>query len=193
VTDPSLIIQRFAQTARPLMRRFMPAASCIASVKTTIEVMRHFQLRVIECPVSFAFTVPGKSFARVAGFSRAERKRMEEKALTWRDERPAEGGWNGHLIALVENRWILDPSIDQAHAPEFGVEIPPEILVIDVNGHQWKPRGFEMRLGLRLDNGEEASVRYRSIKNRSYLDTEAWNDEGLPLLAAQIAKGMMPQ
>ena len=130
MTDPSLVIQRFAKTARPIMRRFMPAASCIASVRTTIEVMRHFNLRVIECPVSFAFTVPGKHFARISGFSRAERKRMENSARTWRDECPAEGGWNGHLIALVENRWILDPSIDAGQIADTCAH-----ALLDVIGH----------------------------------------------------------
>jgi hypothetical protein len=185
------IVHRYSQIARPIMRQFMDRSSCIASVRTTVEVMRIFRLQAREYSVSFVFEVPEKKYARIAGFSHAERKRMAKESQTWKDDIPENGGWNGHLIALVENRWLIDPSIDQAHAPEFGVEIAPEMLVIDTEGHHWNARcQFDVHLGLTLDNGVIAKVKYRSVKNRGYLNSDAWNDEGLPLLADAIAEKM---
>jgi hypothetical protein len=145
------------------------------------------------CPFyGIAFEVPAKKYTRINGFSWAERKRMREKSASWRDENPDNGGgWNGHLVVFVGDRWLIDPSIDQADSREFSVAIPPEILVIDLAGRDWTPqRDFAMKLGLRLDNGDEAKLIYRRIRNRNYLDTEAWNDEGLPLLALAIADRM---
>lgn len=190
-TSAPAVIAAFGRIARPIMRKFMPRDSCIASVRTTIEVMRIFRLQAMEIPVSFVFEVPAKKYARVSGFTTAERNQMRRKSQTWRDDIPPGGGWNGHLIAVVEGRWIIDPSIDQAHAPEFGVEILPEILVVDISGQPWDPSDqFDVHIGLTLDNGEAAKLKYRSTKNQSYLDTEAWNDEGLPLLAYAIASDM---
>jgi hypothetical protein len=186
------IVRGFAHVARPIMREFMEAASCIASARTTIEVMRRYELRTSEIPVSLCFQVNAKKYARIAGFSKAERARMQRTARNWRDDIPDGGGWNGHLLVLVENRWLLDPSIDQAESAEFQVPVPPKVLVIDLKGQEgFRPSGnFVMRLGFRLDNGDEGKLDYRRIRDRSYLDTEAWNDDGLPLLAGVIANQM---
>jgi len=41
-----------------------------------------------------------------------------------------------------------------------------------------------------LDSGDSATLMYQSIDDRSYLESEAWKDEGLPLLAHAIAIDM---
>jgi hypothetical protein len=188
---PAAVVEAFARTARPVMRKYMTPASCIAAARTTIEVMRIYGLRAVEIPVCFAFQVPVRKYARLAGFTRAERAEMRAEAASWTDELPEGSGWNGHLLVLVENRWLLDPSIDQADAPQFGVSVPAEVFVVDTVGRQWNPdENFEMKLGLVLDNGDRAELMYRSTRDGSYLETEAWTDEGLPLLAHAIAKGM---
>ncbi len=185
------VIARFASIARPVMRKFMDAASCIAAARTTLEVMKIYGLRAVEIPTCFVFQVPARKYARISGFTAAERAEMKAESATWRDEKPEGTGWNGHLIVLVEDRWILDPSIDQANAPEFGVFVPSEVFVIDTRGQDWSPNeNFDINLGLVLDNGDKATLLYRRIWDRGYLETDAWNDEGLQLLAHAIAIDM---
>lgn len=184
--EPADVVAEYAKTARALMRQWMTANSCIGAVRTTIEVMRLYGLRAVEKPVCYVFQVPARHYARVGGFSAAEQAEMKARAASWKDT--STGGWNGHLLVLVEDRWLLDPSLDQAEAPEFGVSIPAEVFVIDTQELSWNPQvNFDMEMGLVLDNGDHASLRYSSIEDRSYLDTEAWADEGLPLLARAIA------
>jgi len=188
-----MIVKTFGEVARPIMRKWMTANSCIASARCTIEVMKLYRLQAEEIPVAFAFQVSERKYARVSGWSAEERERMRKRAATWTDLQTEEG-WNGHLLVLVENKWVMDPSLDQADAPEFGVSIPPEVFTFDTEGRQWDPqRDFEMQLGLILDNGDKAKLTYRRIRDRSYLETEAWKDEGLPVLAIAIAVQMAMQ
>jgi hypothetical protein len=73
----------------------------------------------------------------------------------------------------------------------LSVSIPAEVFVVDTAGQDWNPKeNFEVQLGLILDNGDHAALIYRRISDRSYLETEAWQDEGLPLLAHAIAIDM---
>jgi hypothetical protein len=50
-----------------------------------------------------------------------------------------------------------------------------------------------VKLGLMLDSGNQATLTYVSIPDESYRETEAWNDEGLPVLAAAIAALIAPE
>lgn len=188
---PELIVAKFARIARPIMREWMPANSCIAAARVVIETMEIFNLRAVAMPVCFAFQVPARKYARVAGFSAEERAEMESSAASWQDDLTRGPGWNGHLIVLVEGRWLLDPSLDQAASPEFGVDVPAEVFVIDTKGHSWNPgETFEAECKFVLDSGDTGSLMYRSTHDVSYLETEAWTDEGLPLLACSIASQM---
>jgi hypothetical protein len=189
--EPVEVIARFASVARPVMRKFMVAASCIGSARTTIEVMRTYGLRAVEIPVCYAFQVPSRKYARIGGFSEAERAEMRAKCSTWYDEPSEDGSWNGHLIVLVEDRWLLDPSLDQVESPQFGVPAPCDIFVVDTVGQEWDPNEqFRINLGLILDNDDKATLTYRRIEDTSYRETGAWNDAGLGLLAHWIAIDM---
>ena len=191
--EPVEVISQFAKVGRPVMRRFMPAASCIASARTTIEVMNGYGLSAFEIPTCYSFEVPARKYARVGGFSVEEREEMRAHAATWRDDPGKDAGdyWNGHLIVLVEGRWLLDPSLDQVESEEFGVPGPNEIFVLDIEGQKFDPNAkFEIVLGLRLDSGDTATLTYRRIEDCTYLDTDAWRDEGLGLLACMIAENM---
>lgn len=185
----SAVIASFTQLARPTMRRFMTRASCIGAARTTLETMRVFGLEARALPVMFLFQVPARGYGRICGVPEEERRELVARSPGYRDVIPeGPGGWNGHLVVLVENRWLLDPSIDQVEEPEFGVYVPPMVFTVDTIDNPWNPaEDFEIKLGLRLDNNDEATLLYRSIQDQGYLETEAWTDEGLPLLAHAIA------
>jgi hypothetical protein len=191
-TSAPAVIAAFGRIARPIMRKFMGPSSCIAAARTTKETMQIFGLQAVEFPCCYAFQVPARKYARISGFTAAERAEMKAKTAVWQDESlPAGGSWNGHLVVLVEDRWLIDAAIDQVDAPRFGVSVPAEVFVVDTAGKEWDPNdNFEIQLGLVLDNGDRAELMYRRISDRGYLETEAWKDEGLPLLARAIAVDM---
>src|SRR5215470_1018391 len=107
------IVKAFSSIARPIMRKWMGVNSCVASTKTTIAAMESLGLQARPLPVASAFQVPTRRYAYLSGYPAEERERIREKAATYIDL-DVENGWNGHLIAVVEERWLLDSSIDQA-------------------------------------------------------------------------------
>jgi hypothetical protein len=182
------IVNTFAKIARPIMREFMPANSCIGAARTTIATMHVFNLRAVEIPVAFALQIPARKYVRITGFSPEERAELRARAADYKDEGVDNPGWNGHLLVLVENRWLLDPAIDQADAPDFGVSIPQEVFVIDTAGKEWdRAEDFEAHCAVKLANGDDGTLMYRKIADVGYRETEAWTDEGLPFLADLIA------
>jgi hypothetical protein len=183
-------VRLFGVTARPIMRRWMTANSCIGAAKTTLETMKLLGLRARVLPVSFVFQVPSLKYARVCGFSPQEKAELRAKSARWVEE--GGNGWSGHLLVLVEDRWLLDPSIDQASSLEFGVYVEPEVFVVDTKGEMWTPDvPFELQLGITLTSGETGSIYYRAFDDQDFLETEAWNDEGLPALAKTIFSEMI--
>jgi hypothetical protein len=189
--DPPAVIAAFGSIARPIMRKFMNTTSCISAARTTIETMRIYGLRAVELPVCFVFQVLVRKYARIIGIRGEELAEIKAKSASWEHVSSKRAGWDGHLIVLVENRWLIDAAIDQADSPRFGVRLPPEVFVADLAGQDWNPNeNFEINLGLILDNGDKATLIYRNISDRSYLESEAWKDEGLPLLAHVIAIDM---
>jgi hypothetical protein len=183
------VIATFAKVGRVLMREYMEPASCIGAVRTTIETLKIFDLKAYEIPVAYYFEVPAKKYARISGWTEKEREEIQAEAATYQDE-TAEG-WNGHLLVVVEDTWVLDPSVDQMSAPQFGVIVPAETFYMDTKGKEFDPSSnFEIKLGLVLDSGDLATLTYHRIRDPSYLETDAWNDEGLPFLGRSIALAM---
>jgi hypothetical protein len=180
------IIDEYAAIARPIMLQWMTRESCISAVRLTLETMQLFGLRAVAHPVCFALQVPARKYARICGFPPDKLEEIKAKSESWINL--ADGGWQGHLVAVVEDRWILDPSIDQAQSLEFGVPINPMVMVMDAAGHEADlKKNLEIKIGLALDSGDEGTLNYRSIEDDGYLRTEAWSDEGLPILAGVIA------
>jgi hypothetical protein len=185
------VIAAFSRIARPIMRMFMSASSCIAAARTTIEVMRIYGIAAVAIPVKYCFVVRAQKYQRVGGLSDAERTKFLAKGHALLIEPDAEGCWNGHLVVRVDNRWLIDASIDQMASEEFGVPVPCEIFTVDLSGHDWNPeKNFEINILLELDSGDQARLNYIGISDKSYLETDAWNDEGLLLLARAIAFDM---
>lgn len=40
-------------------------------------------------------------------------------------------GFDGHLLAVVNERWALDLTIDQASRPKYGIELAPHFWAVD--------------------------------------------------------------
>lgn len=88
-------------------------------------------------------------------------------ALGYGDPRP--GKYAGHVVALVDERVILDLSIDQANRPERGIELRP-LAVLDV------PAGWGLgseALAFTTCNG--CALRIAPHDDASFLRCRDWN------------------
>lgn len=103
--------------------------SCIASSRVLSEVLRYFGYTSEPFPVS------------VCAFNKAGFERLntgDHDVANWPEEAWSVGiqgsgvskdnRWDGHLVLLVDGRWLVDPSLDQVSRPQRGIELHPAVL-----------------------------------------------------------------
>lgn len=174
------LIQSYASKARPVMLEYLGLNSCIAAARVTCEYFSRHDITARVQPVKFVVEDKARNLAFCSGLS-------DEERATAKQSTKLSEGWNGHLIVIADNRYILDPSFDQALA---ALGLKPEIGMLCVENNAAGVRMDELldiTLVMRMDDGAELSVRYIPLDDDSYLETEAWNDDGLPYLVSEIA------
>jgi hypothetical protein len=186
------IMAAFASVARPVMLRFLGGdrQTCIASTRMTIETMRSLGLEAEPVPVQFMAHCRALNFAYISGFSDKARRRMARRAGKPILTRGA--GWNGHLIAAVAGRWLVDSSIDQIHSPDQGLLVEPCTMVMPIpEGEPLSLKRLSVEMRGETESGQKLEVSYRSIVNRAYRDSEAWEFcWGMKLAVAAIIEEM---
>lgn len=132
-----------ADHARPILLREMTANNCIESTAAALDVLRSHGVRCRELPVELTiFNAAAWQFIKRGMLLRdADGRPVRENETAWdlagawsvglgmdRDQVPTPGKYGGHLVALVEECWLLDLSIDQAQRLHRGITIDEPIL-----------------------------------------------------------------
>jgi hypothetical protein len=192
MTGPETIVAAFASVARPVMLAYLGGdrRTCIASTRMAIETMRALGLEAEAVPVQFVVRCKALNFAYISGFSHKARQRMARqtgKPILTRGD-----GWNGHLIAAVAGRWLIDSSIDQIHSPDHGLVVEPCALVMPIpEGKVPSLKRLHVEARGETDNGQRLEISYRSIENHTYRDAEAWEFcAGMKWVVAAILDAM---
>ena len=119
----------FCMLANRLIRRhYGRADSCVFSTGVNCDVLQHFGLEAEPLRVTatmFANDNIREHYGCVLG-SDGNGTRMEAAG---------EGMWHGHLVGLIENRFILDSCLDQANTKNPWLEVTP--LVVDLTATDW--------------------------------------------------------
>ena len=161
------------------MLDWMPVNSCIGSARVTLDFLERYAIPARVQPVKFVVEWKDKNLVFASGLSEAERS-------TALDQTQAYGsGWNGHLIVIAANRWIIDPSFDQSVTAMGIIPSPAEMLCLESD--QIGDALVEAEARVVMDSGEELKIRYIPLNDETYRDTEAWTDSGLPFLVSEIA------
>ncbi len=190
--ESETIISAFASVARPVMLAYLGGdrRTCIASTRMTIETMRSLGLEAEAVPVQFMVHCKALNYAYISGFSQKARDRMARRAgkpiLT------RGSGWNGHLIAAVAGRWLVDSSIDQIDSPDHGLLVEPCTLVMPIpEGERLSLKRLSVEIRGATDNGQQLEISYRSIQNHAYRESEAWEFcWGMKFVVAAILEEM---
>jgi hypothetical protein len=75
--------------------------------------------------------------------------------------------WAGHLVLLVENKWLADLSIDQANRPKYNMVFDPYAAEVDANFLEGKsPRIIKDQNG--------CVIRIERIRDRGFLASPDW-------------------
>jgi hypothetical protein len=191
---PESVIAAFAKVARPIMLPWMPRNSCVGATRLAQMTLMQHGIDVVPVPCKFVFEVGAKKYAYVSGFRGAEKRRMRREAANWPDRggRPGESTWTGHLIGVAAGRYLIDCSVDQAASIAHGVEVESTVLVMDLGdvGREFMDFAGEVRLYAMLDSGDQARIVYQPFRDSTYAQSDAWNDEGLWILAYQVPEAM---
>jgi hypothetical protein len=142
----------YVKTVRRAVLTEWPAyRSCIASTRVAVEVAGYFGVPVV--PIAFAVDYFTQSFLDSKGTEGACVGVDGTGGLT-----PATGGWDGHLVPILDRRWLCDVSADQFSRPGRLLVPGPSILPLEA----WpitEPLGAENEHGV--------LCRYKVMDNQS--------------------------
>lgn len=166
----------FCSSAREIMLTFTGHNSCIASTRITIETLRRFGINCTPMPVKFALEVEAHNVAYSSGLTQEELATANKSVET-----PWETGWRGHLVASYKDA-LIDPSLDQADIALKGIlGLRPEVYLF-----LFSPDHAGLELEFSTPKQKHCKLTYIQTGDNSYQESEAWNDEALPLLSDLI-------
>lgn len=119
------LLASFSKVARKEIRKNFRADSCIASTKITLKVFKYFGYRGHAVPVSLIIENDEfRQWREATSGSKALERTIPLSPKAWSvavgHEDPV-----GHVVAWVENKFLVDASIDQAARPHKGIVLPP--------------------------------------------------------------------
>jgi hypothetical protein len=107
-----------------------------------------------------------------------------------RDVSTQNQGYEGHVVTVVSERYIVDASFDQAISNlnlhfDLGMELEPKVFVIGPVSEDL-PRDFLQSFHETLAAGKSLCVSYEARPDTSFQSTPAWNAPILDLLSNEI-------
>jgi hypothetical protein len=173
------------------MLKFFHRNSCIHSTAATIKVFEQMGFRARALPVAWNVVNPATQKQFVSGLPAAEKARGKAISKGWVDLTDPQGnGWDGHMVAIIEDQWWIDASFDQAGDP-IGATIPNEVFAFKFGQEHGPAEQIVPTFDLLLDDGTKLKVQYLPRPdNDGYLTSEAWTDEAIPVVAQRIVLAM---
>lgn len=163
------------------MLPYMKRNSCISATRITCICLDTLGFKVEPLPTKFYVEMPRLNLAYTSGVSRSEVRHCRGYQL-----REPEG-WNGHLVTLVNSRWIIDSAFDQIGAVFAShVKIPAELPLFPMPKPLPENHGFHVSFEWITDEKAKFRIQYATTTDQSWKQTPAWNDEGLVGLSMSI-------
>jgi hypothetical protein len=179
-------IQRFLSVGRAEMLRWFTRNSCIHSTRATLEVFRILGFRARALPVMWSVENRATQKCYVSGLNPENKALAQASARKWLDLHEPGGGWEGHLVAIVEDEWWIDASFDQA-GPSIEANIPEAAWVFKFGKAHGPAEEIQTKFELILDDGTQLKVQYLPRPDHlGYLKTEAWEDPTNQVVARRI-------
>lgn len=163
-----------------LANRGISADSCVLATRVVCLALGEIGVKASPLPVAFSGYSP--RYVQAARNGEVKFENGETVPQDVQDRLAAEGAWNirighgygpgerrlrfdGHLVALVERRWVLDLTIHQATRPQKGMFFAPH--------HFRVTRTFMAGDVLALMMGESVGI-YQRIEANTYLVSADW-------------------
>ena len=182
-------LYRFCTVARRIMRGLgMEANTCVASTAVTCSVLASLGFDARPQPVKFFVELDAIKTAYCAGLSQEELSgapAVHDSCL--------KGDWRGHLVALIGNDFLIDPSFDQASEAlvQHGAKplmSEPICLLFPLDG---LPKDeFHATYQAVFDNEQPGKVQYITTDTQGWRDSPAWNDPALSIIESVILRAI---
>jgi len=187
-----VILASYCAVARPAMRNWMAANSCISATGVTCHTLAALGYSVRPVAVRFAVELPTLEVCYTAGCTDEELAGAKSVSPMSPHIDFSPGGWDGHLVAIVSDRYIIDSAFDQADVGfggVLGLVDAPECMLFPLErevqaGHHFKV-DIEGAFG-----SVPARIQYASSDDETWRTSEAWTDPALHLIAAAILEQM---
>lgn len=130
------ILERYAEIARGEILKEFGIESCIGSTRITVEVMKKLKVPVKPLVTKlYATNIVMAKLIEEHGYPDPETldRWVEEHGahsigLGYGPPTPDDPGWDGHLVAFVGGRYVVDAAVDQVERPEKNIHVP-DVLV----------------------------------------------------------------
>jgi len=172
-------IEAVVEMARRTLRDRIAVNSCIAYCRVILELLRFtgIEAKPYACKLIVTDHTLNKAYA--VGCT-------DEEMSTAQEIIPVKGtgaGWRGHLILIAEGDILIDPTFEAASRALYGEDEddPAGYMVIALP--ETPGQFFDATICGKLDNGAEIEIRYIGTGDETWLESEAWNDEALPVFA----------
>ena len=170
------LLEAYAEIARGEILREFGIESCIASTRITLEVMKKLKVPVKPLPtrlcamnVVMARLIEEHGWPDPKTLDRwVEEHNAHSIGLGYGPPTPDDPGWDGHLVAFVGGRYIVDASIDQVNRPQKEISVPDVIVAKIERGFITGKRPLLVRLSsavLRYEVMTPPDLGYRSSPN----------------------------
>lgn len=164
--------------------------SCIACTRIAVECLKRFDIPARPQSVKFVVTIPSLDLAYASGLS--DKEMSTAKTFT----KAGNGQWRGHVVAIVEERFLIDGSADDAF---LSLEAAGKISDYQRHGALVLPLGqkvtgnFDLKIEGSLDNGDLVYLRYVSTEDHSFLTAPAWETDHIEWAIEGICRKMESQ
>lgn len=160
-------------TPQILARKYKDINCCIAATRIVIDALKKLHFKEVR-PLVVEANVFNEVYVK-----KGRTPQSQEEAEAWRDEgawqvvlgdrsQTLEGQWPGHLVVLINERYMLDIAVFQASRPQKQINLGPIFTTV--------PDDFvkhEDKCGLMLNN---CMVIYVSRADKSYESAKDWWD-----------------
>lgn len=187
------VIDTYVEHAAEVFPRHFTKDCCINATRVLVEVMAHFG--VSAQPLSVSCVAHNKILVDYIEKHRGSLTEAEVdeaydngawgvRIETGKQVKP--NGWPGHLVAVVNNKWLVDSSAGQMSRPHKGIQLPP-IVVVPAT------RRFQSGDELCVLTGPEGALLLYEAKpgDTSYVTASGWQrHDGNLTVVAEVIEAM---
>lgn len=192
------LVTQFVAIAAPVLSQIYTPCRCLPATRICVEVMRAFgvparPLSVCALAMNPAYFTTWQKTFTVAGATcvadergiRISPAKDEFPEVTTpaavlignSKQRKQPDGWPGHLVAVVDDKWLVDAAALQLHRPDLGVSVP-DIVSFEVDVRFLRaldaigigvPGGSHVAYGIRRDKSWKHQTAFTESRVSGYV------------------------